>query len=162
MYSSILDPDIGRYKEKNGSSDIEAAIHKHTEAGFLYDTVKVVCLVFISDEKYAQTINDTYGRHCNHLRFFHQTYENKDFPVTKIKTNSAFGLLCKSLLFIDEEKVDYDWIMVATEDTFVIPENLRYFVAPMNSSIPHYLGHAMRFWSQVEYYFNYAKLVPKV
>lgn len=106
-------------------------------------------MVFISEEKYAVTINDTYGKHCNHLRLFHQTYENKDFPVAKIKTKSAFGLLCKSLLSIDEEKLDFDWIMIATEDTFVIPENLRYFVAPMNSSIPYYLGHAMRFWSQV-------------
>ncbi len=28
------------YQDKNGSSDIEAAIHKDTEAGFLYDNVK--------------------------------------------------------------------------------------------------------------------------
>eukprot|EP00088_Acartia_fossae_P034005 TRINITY_DN3487_c0_g1_i1.p1 TRINITY_DN3487_c0_g1~~TRINITY_DN3487_c0_g1_i1.p1 ORF type:complete len:408 (+),score=53.82 TRINITY_DN3487_c0_g1_i1:178-1401(+) len=149
MVSSLLDPDIGRYKEKNGSESIEAAIQSHTEAGFLYQNVKVVCLVFPSQAKYAQSINDTYGQHCNHLRFFHQTYENANLSVTKIPAKSAFELLCTSLFTIEEEKLDYDWIVVATEDTFVIPENLRYYVAPLNSSQPHYLGHAMKFWSQI-------------
>jgi len=146
--SSYVDPDISRYKDKNGT-DIEAAVHHHTEAGFLFDHVKIVCLIFTSEEKFATTINDTYGQHCNHLRFFHQTYENADFPVKKIQTKSAFGLLCSSLLAIDEENIDYDWIIVVTEDTYVIPENLRYYVAAFNSSDRYYLGHAMKFWSQI-------------
>ena len=25
---------------------------------------------------------------------------------------------------------------------------IRYYVAPLNSSQPHYLGHAMKFWAQ--------------
>lgn len=35
--------------------------------------------------------------------------------------------------------------MVATDNTYVLLENLRYYVAPMNHSSHLYLGHAMRY-----------------
>lgn len=36
--------------------------------------------------------------------------------------------------------------MVAPYDSYVLPENLRYFLAPMRGDRPLYLGHALRFW----------------
>ena len=44
---------------------------------------------------------------------------------------------------------DLQWVLVAGDNTFVLVENLRYFVAPLNPSRSHYLGHAMTFWAQV-------------
>ena len=41
------------------------------------------------------------------------------------------------------------WILIASEETFALPENLRYFVAPLNSKSEHYLGHAMKFWNVI-------------
>ena len=66
----------------------------------------------------------------------------------KLPSKSSFGLLCKSLRRIFEADQNFSWILVTTDDTYALPEKLRYFVAPLNSSEPHYLGHAMKFWSQ--------------
>ena len=44
---------------------------------------------------------------------------------------------------------DMQWILVAAEETFAIPENLRFYVAAKNASDQHYLGHAMKFWNVI-------------
>ena len=64
-------------------------------------------------------------------------------------SGSAFGVLCDSLRHVLETDESFDWILVTTEDTFALPENLRYYVAPFNASQPFYLGHAMTFWNIV-------------
>lgn len=38
-------------------------------------------------------------------------------------------------------------MLIAPEDAFALPENLRFFVAAKNESDLHYLGHAMKFWN---------------
>jgi hypothetical protein len=40
------------------------------------------------------------------------------------------------------------WVVFAPEDLFVIPENVRLLVAPLNADRPHYLGHAMTLWNK--------------
>ena len=102
------------------------------------------------------TVQDTWGPHCNSLRFFSHKFSNASIPVEKIKSGSSFELICSSLhRIVQDAEVDHqgkkvDWVLVTSGDnTFALIENLRYFVAPMNQSEPHYLGHAMRFWGQV-------------
>ena len=70
-------------------------------------------------------------------------------PIRKLRAKSSFSLLCQSLRDLISAGELTDWVLVTGDDTFVIPENLRYYVAPLNSSQPHYLGHAMKFWNQV-------------
>ena len=41
------------------------------------------------------------------------------------------------------------WILVAPEDSYILTENLRYYVAPMNQTKAIYLGHAMKYWSSI-------------
>lgn len=57
---------------------------------------------------------------------YHQTLKDPTIPIRKLALGSSFGLLCNSLLEVTD--IDYDWVVVATEDTFV-PENLRYYVS---------------------------------
>ncbi len=65
-------------------------------------------------------------------------------------TRSSFDLLCRSLHKIrDDLPTDLQWLLVASDNTFVLVENLRFFVAPLSASDLHYLGHAMTFWAQV-------------
>lgn len=76
--------------------------------------------------------------------------QDSEIPVVRLPARSAWGLLCRALLEVSEAGPDQpDWVLITTEDTFALPENLRYYVAPLNASEPHYLGHAMKFWSQV-------------
>ena len=51
--------------------------------------------------------------------------------------------------FLPEKNSEVQWILVAGEETFAIPENLRFYVAAKNSSDFHYLGHAMKFWNVI-------------
>ena len=144
------DPDLGRYggRSKNDSS-FEDRIDPETEAGFLYARVRVHCLVLPSSLDTAASIRRTWGKHCNNLSFFSEKLEDEAQQVRKLPAKSSFGLLCKSFHEIVNSDENFDWILVTTDDTFAIPENLRYFVAPFNASEPHYLGHAMKFWNQV-------------
>ena len=150
-FSEPRDPDIARYggRSKNDSS-FEDTIDPESEAYFLYDRVNVHCLVLPLSVDTASSIKSTWGRHCNSLSFYSDKFQVQDdeAPVTKIPSKSSFGLLCKSLRRIFETDKNLTWILVTTDDTYALPENLRYFVAPLNSSQPHYLGHAMKFWSQ--------------
>ena len=50
---------------------------------------------------------------------------------------------------LPEKNSEVQWILVAAEETFAIPENLRFYVAAKNSSDFHYLGHAMKFWNVI-------------
>ena len=114
----------------------------------------------------AKAIKETWGKRCNKV-FFYTAEEGKPLiPVIRTPSKSAFGLLCDSIRNIVEEEEDFHWLLVTTETTFALPENLRYkliqsllssfhsklnrpYVAPLNSSKPYYLGHAMKFWNQV-------------
>ena len=39
--------------------------------------------------------------------------------------------------------MNFDWFMQVDINTFVILENLRYFVSSLDPSLPHYFGHTM-------------------
>ena len=45
---------------------------------------------------------------------------------------------------------DADWFLKADDDTYVIMENLRYFLSKLNPSDPHYIGRM--FTSYCGYY----------
>jgi len=97
----------------------------------------------------AKAIKETWGKRCNRI-FFHTADEAKPLiPIVRTPSKSAFGLLCDSIRNIANDSEDFDWLLVTTESTFALPENLRPYVAPFDSSKPHYLGHAMKFWNQV-------------
>ena len=140
MESAPVDPDVGRY------SDTSAA----NEAEFLKKEVRVTCLLFPETIDGAKAVRDTWGGHCNDLRLYSHKLSNDTHGVEKLAVKSSFALLCNALHKMrDSAHKDLQWVLVASDNTFVLVENLRYFLAPMNSSRSHYLGHAMTFWAQV-------------
>ena len=145
------DPDAGRYKGRlKNESSFENRIDPATEAFFLYQQVNVHCLVLPSSADSARSISKTWGHHCNKLSFFSDKLQDDAvLSIKKMSAKSSFCLLCKSLREILIHDPQFSWILVTTDDTYALPENLRYFVAPLNSSLPHYLGHAMKFWAQL-------------
>jgi len=70
------------------------------------------------------------------------------------KAQSEFGLICRALRQVHKHHRKRvragtevpPWILVAPENSFVLTENFRFYVAPMNATAAHYLGHAMKFW----------------
>ena len=122
-----------------------------TEAYFLYKTVPVICIVYPTDLDWARAAKETWGRHCNELRFFSHKLENATLGINLVKASSEFSLICQSLRTVYSENQDGGdpWILIVTQDSFVLVENLRYYVAPFNRSGEYYLGHAMKFWNSV-------------
>lgn len=159
MRSEPKDPDKARYYNRTARYG-EDQLDPESEAAFLYREIRVFCLVFpttagariavtpgTSDG--ALTIRNTWGKRCNRVFFFNEKHEDPIVPVIKLPSKSAFGLLCEAVRRIVGEGEEFDWLLVTTEDTFALPENLRHYVAPFNASQPHYLGHPMKFWNQV-------------
>jgi len=150
MTSNIADPDSSRYENRfSNDSSFEDRMDNRSEAFYLYNNVIVYCVVFPTNADSALTIRNTWGKHCNKVYFFNEKHNDSIVPVERIPAKSSFDLLCKSFHRIVDNEDTFDWILVTTEDTFALPENLRYYVAPFNSSQPYYLGHAMKFWAQV-------------
>jgi len=153
------DPDVGRYYNRT-QRYTEDELDPESEAAFLYREVTVFCLVFPTtagariavtpgSSDGALTIRNTWGKRCNRVFFYNEKHEDPIVPVIRLPSKSAFGLLCDSLRRIMGEEEKFDWVLVTTDDTFALPENLRHYVAPFNASQPYYLGHAMTFWNQV-------------
>jgi len=146
--SKSQDPDLSRYQGRL-RNESDKIYYEETEANFLRETINIHCLVLATSAETASSVKDTWGKHCNSLSFFSEKIQNNTVPVNKLPSKSAFGLLCKSFHEILSKDDNFDWVLVTSDNTFAIPENLRYYVAPWNSSQALYLGHAMKFWSQV-------------
>lgn len=149
--SVVTDPDIGRYKERHLNENFtEDSLDPATEAFYLHEEIPVFCVVIDpASADSALSVRNTWGQHCNRVFFFHRKENNSIVPVIKVPSKSAFAVLCDSIRQIVEEDSNFKWILFASDDTFVLPENLRYYVAPFDSAQPFYLGHAMTFWNVV-------------
>lgn len=136
-----------------------------TEANFLFEKINVACVVMTKDIIKATAIKDTWGGHCNSIIFAsskllevseemrqknHSILVTNPAKVNQFPAASEFALLCKSLHHLfQERKNELQWILVVGEETFAIPENLRFYVASKNPKDKHYLGHAMKFWNVI-------------
>ncbi|XP_053205919.1 glycoprotein-N-acetylgalactosamine 3-beta-galactosyltransferase 1-like [Panonychus citri] len=92
----------------------------------------------------ARHIKATWGKRCNKLLFMSSTYDST-LPTVKLdveegrdqlwaKTREAFRYIYNNHLN------EADWFMKADDDTYVVVENLRYFLSSQNSSQPIYFG----------------------
>ncbi len=154
---------VQTYRNESFQRDIDH-FDPRSEAKFLYDKIHVTCLVMAKDIIKATAIRDTWGSHCNHLKFV----SSKNLQVTPemraknssilvqnpvqvqtVQAASEFALLCRSLRQIHAVQDMMQWVLIVPEETFALPENLRFFVAGKNFTDRHYLGHAMKFWNVI-------------
>ena len=149
MKRSRLDMDVFIYGAKPNAV---------LESKWLMNKVRITCVVFIEKLKLAKSILKTWGVHCNKLYFFGQHLEDSSLPIIKfeLKLTSSWQLLCESMNYIwnlsmlneTNRDRDLEWTIFVKDDTIVLPENLRYIVAPLNYNEDHYLGHAVSLWGQ--------------
>ena len=123
-----------------------------TVAKQLYKKVRVLCWIMTSPAnviKKATAVKDTWGQRCNRLLFFSSATDTS-LPAIGLnvtegrrhlteKTMQAFRYLYSHHLD------DADWFLKADDDTYVIVENLRYFLSSQNSSRPVCFGHRFDF-----------------
>ncbi|KAL5007663.1 hypothetical protein ScPMuIL_016469 [Solemya velum] len=130
------------------SKNVYENMDDNSQAIDIYEKVRVLCWVMTYPavlEKKTIHVKNTWTRRCNVILYF-SSENNEIFPTIGLdveegrehltaKTMHAFRYILKH--HID----DAEWFMKADDDTYVIVENLRYFLSSKNHSDPVYFGH---------------------
>ncbi|XP_014214211.1 glycoprotein-N-acetylgalactosamine 3-beta-galactosyltransferase 1-B [Copidosoma floridanum] len=121
------------------------------ESEWLIKKVPVTCVVFVEKLKLATTIEDTWGRHCNQLLFFSRYLSDAPVINLNIKYTSSWQLLCEVMRHVwkTRDRVPLNWLIFVNDDTFVVLENLRHMLAPLDHEQYFYLGHPVVLWGNV-------------
>lgn len=130
----------------------DAKVIEGTEWNWLRKQVSVTCVVFVEKLKLGKSINATWGKRCNNIYFFGHRLKNTELPIINadVKIVSSWQLLCEAMNYIWNDKADkLEWIIFVKDDTIIVPENLRYMVAPLNHKHNYYLGHPVVLWGQI-------------
>ncbi|XP_046455013.1 glycoprotein-N-acetylgalactosamine 3-beta-galactosyltransferase 1-like [Daphnia pulex] len=117
----------------------------------LYSKVRVLCWVMTSPDNHktkALAVKETWGKRCNILLFMSSAVDST-LPTVNLhvpegrnhlwgKTREAFRHVWKNY------KDQADWFLKADDDTYLIVENLRYFLSAFNTSKPLWFGHKFK------------------
>ncbi|XP_046656575.1 glycoprotein-N-acetylgalactosamine 3-beta-galactosyltransferase 1-like isoform X2 [Daphnia pulicaria] len=114
----------------------------------LYDRVRVLCWVMTSPENHktkALAVKETWGKRCNILLFMSSGNDSK-LPSVQLAVNEGrnglWGKTREAFRYAwDRYQDEVDWFLKADDDTYVIVENLRYFLSAFNTSEPLWFGH---------------------
>ncbi|KAI0223064.1 Glycoprotein-N-acetylgalactosamine 3-beta-galactosyltransferase 1 [Lamellibrachia satsuma] len=147
--------------QPNDVKSVDKPPPRHVEsiADQLYKKVRVLCWVMTSEKTMntkARHVQATWTRRCNKL-LFASDHKNNEFPTIDINVKEGRGHLTmrtmKTFDYVYKHHYnDADWFMKADDDTYVILENLRYFLSSQNTSQPVYFGH--KFWFHVRQGYN--------
>ncbi|MBN3298025.1 C1GLT galactosyltransferase, partial [Amia calva] len=96
-------------------------------------------------EKKTAHVRATWSKRCNTVLFM-SSVEDVDFPTVGLNVSEGRDQLywktIKAFQYVYEHHLDeVDWFMKADDDTFVLLENLRYFLSNYSSEQPIYFGH---------------------
>jgi len=130
----------------------DAKVIERTEWNWLRKQVSVTCVVFVEKLKLGKSIKATWGKRCNSIYFFGHRLKNTELPIINadVKIVSSWQLLCEAMNYIWNDKADkLEWIIFVKDDTIIVPENLRYMIAPLNHKHDYYLGHPVVLWGQI-------------
>lgn len=125
-----------------------ALLDDDKEAVKLKEKIRVLCWIMTSPqnlEKKAVHVRNTWAHRCNKLVFI-SSETNTSFPTVGINVPEGrehlTGKTMQAFRYIYNNHFnDADWFMKADDDTYVIIENLRYFLSSQNKEDPIYFGH---------------------
>ncbi|ESO11535.1 hypothetical protein HELRODRAFT_108821 [Helobdella robusta] len=138
--------------------------HSHDDtsvADKLKEKIKVLCWVMTSPDNHATKavhILATWGKRCNKILF--STESNKDpngLPLLVINTTSGRDhLTAKTMQTFDylyrHHLNEFDWFLKADDDTYVVVENLRYFLSSQDPTEAIYFGHHFHMYMKQGYF----------
>ncbi|XP_046542310.1 glycoprotein-N-acetylgalactosamine 3-beta-galactosyltransferase 1-B-like [Haliotis rubra] len=140
---------FGQYLSANIKFE-DLRFHKDNDAisKALYQKEKVLCWIMTSPKNLdvkARVVRDTWTRRCNKVLFMSSVTDPK-FPTIGLNVSEGRQHLTAKTMqafrYIYENHFDdADWFMKADDDTYVILENLRYFMTSQNKSETVFFGH---------------------
>lgn len=118
------------------------------ESEYLKNEIPILCLIWSKNKNLAKSVQLTWGKNCNKF-YFVSTYSDKNLPILPYSSLEPSHMsFCKILIklksTISKIKETFKWILLAQDSSFVILENARHFVAPLNYSRPFYLGRPVK------------------
>ncbi|XP_046542335.1 glycoprotein-N-acetylgalactosamine 3-beta-galactosyltransferase 1-B-like, partial [Haliotis rubra] len=139
--------DLHLHKDND---DISKALHRKA---------RVLCWIMTSPKNLyvkARVVRDTWARRCNKVLFMSSVTDPK-FPTIGLNVSEGRKHLTAKTMqafrYIYENHFDdADWFMKADDDTYVILENLRYFLTSQNKSEPVFFGHHFKVIVKQGYY----------
>ncbi|CAH1789543.1 unnamed protein product, partial [Owenia fusiformis] len=138
----LIGRDIYQIREDSSVPQIQVV----QESDYLTSEFKLLCVVMIHKEHLihqGHNIQATWGRHCNHMIF----HSNKNYDNLPVISNSgdpkSWENFRNVINTISQSYSQYKWVVFVDEDTYLIPENLRYYISVLEPTIPHYLGHVV-------------------
>jgi hypothetical protein len=144
FYHDLLDLDEfhnDKLNYKSHHSNNDSLAHS------LFLQVRVLCIVTTTPEnhkKKAIHVKRTWGKRCNKLIFASTSKDEKLGSIAFNVDPSRDGLWDKtkeSFKYAYKNHLDeFDWILKADDDTFVIMENLRYFLYAYSPQFPIAFG----------------------
>ncbi|XP_046542319.1 glycoprotein-N-acetylgalactosamine 3-beta-galactosyltransferase 1-like [Haliotis rubra] len=151
---------LGQYLSGNIKFE-DLRLHKDNDAisKALYQKEKVLCWIMTSPKNLdvkARVVRDTWTRRCNKVLFMSSVTDPK-FPTIGLNVSEGRKHLTAKTMqafrYIYENHFDdADWFMKADDDTYVILENLRYFLTSQNKSEPVFFGHHFKTLVKQGYY----------
>ncbi|KAL3181796.1 hypothetical protein MRX96_008106 [Rhipicephalus microplus] len=147
----------GNYSRCHGASSTTGLEDQQSQGGIsrgedrvaeeLRRQVRVLCWVMTQPRNHAKKarhVKATWGRRCNTLLFM-STQTDPQLPAVALNvTESRNHLWAKTKAAFDyvarHHMHDHDWFLKADDDTYVVLENLRYFLHGKNASQAVYYG----------------------
>ncbi|KAI9559032.1 hypothetical protein GHT06_015821 [Daphnia sinensis] len=117
----------------------------------LHDKVRILCWVMTNPSNHetkALAVKETWGPRCNVLLFMSSKNDTK-LPTVALPVGEGrdelWGKTREAFRYVWEHYHDkVDWFLKADDDTYVIVENLRYFLSGFNTSKPLFFGHKFK------------------
>lgn len=144
-------------------SDDAHILENATMATLLAKEVRVLCWILTTPANHrtrAIHVKRTWGNRCNKLLFMStkhdDTLDSIALNVSLDNENVLWGKTKRAFQYIYENhRNDADWFIKADDDTYVVVENLRYFLYPYSTNDPIYFGYKMNLNNQLKHgYFS--------
>ncbi|XP_050416904.2 uncharacterized protein LOC126830554 [Patella vulgata] len=122
--------------------------------------VKILCWILSMPKHfkiYKTVIDRTWAKRCDKFLVFVSNPVNKTANVIGLNITEGREHLTEKVYAAfkhcyDHYVDDYDWFLKADDDTFIIVENLRYFLAHQDPKLPVFFGYEFKpKWSQYSY-----------
>lgn len=125
----------------------------------LEKTVRVLCWIMTSPtnlDKKAIHVKKTWAKRCT-IMLFISSENNASFPAIGLDVKEGRQHLTSKTMqafryVYDHYRHKADWFMKADDDTYVILENLRYFLKDYNKLDPVFFGHHFKTLVKQGYY----------
>ncbi|KAI1288484.1 Glycoprotein-N-acetylgalactosamine 3-beta-galactosyltransferase 1 [Halotydeus destructor] len=122
------------------------------EADFLKEEVPVLCVIMSKGRNKANAVKNTWGKHCNQIIFF-GSYSDSAIPVVRYSSlESSHVSFCQMIVQIRKQfDKTFKWLLLAQDSSYVLVENARHYVAPLDHRLPYYLGRTVQKYSTPSY-----------